>query len=117
MQRILPIIIDLVAVLAFAATGRASHGLDVMGVFHTAWPFVVALAVAWGALVVLRSQGYGPRAAVLVWIVTLAGGMGLRLASGDTAAPAFVIVATLFLAAAFGGWRLVAWWLRSRRAA
>ena len=117
MQRLVPIIIDVVAVVAFAVAGRASHGLDPAGVLVTAWPFLVALAVAWGALVVLRDDGYGPGAAILVWLVTLAGGMGLRLASGDTAAVPFVIVATLFLAAAFGGWRLVAWLLRHRRAA
>lgn len=117
MQRVVPIILDLVAVVIFAIAGRASHGLNPAGVLVTAWPFLVACLVAWGALFLLKDDGYGVRAALVVWLVTLAGGMGLRLASGDTAAPAFVIVATLFLAATFIGWRLIAWALRRRSAA
>lgn len=117
MTRLVPIALDLISVLIFAIVGRASHGLDPLGVFSTAWPFLAACAVAWIALIALSDTGYGVRAAVIVWLITLLGGMALRLATGDTAAPAFFVVATLFLAAAFGGWRLIAGLLRRRRAA
>lgn len=115
MSRLVPIAIDLLAVLIFAVAGRASHGLDPLGVLSTAWPFLLACLVAWVALWALGDDGYGLRAGLVVWLVTLLGGMALRLATGDTAAPAFFAVATLFLAGTLGGWRLVAH-LRRRRA-
>ena len=116
MQRLVPLALDLLAVIVFAIAGRASHGLDPMGLFATAWPFLAATMVAWVALWALADDGYGIRAAVVVWLITLLGGMALRLLSADTAATAFVIVATLFLAGAFGGWRLIAHAVRRRRA-
>lgn len=116
MPRLVPIALDLLAVLIFAVVGRMSHGLDPVGFLATAWPFLVACAVASVVLWALADSGYGVRATIVVWLVTLLGGMALRLASGDTAAPAFFIVATLFLAAAFAGWRLIARLLRRRPA-
>lgn len=107
MKRVVPIIVDLVCVLIFAATGRASHGMDPAGVFATAWPFLVACLIAWAAIILVKLKGFGWREALIVWLVTLIGGMILRLVSGDTAAWAFVMVATLVLGAAFFGWRIL----------
>ena len=107
MKRVVPIIVDLVCVLVFAITGRASHGLDATGVLSTAWPFLVACLVAWAAIILVKLKGFGWREALIVWLVTLIGGMLLRIVSGDTAAWAFVMVATLVLGAAFWGWRIV----------
>ena len=109
-------LIDLVFVVVFAAVGRASHGESVLGTFITAWPFLVGCAAAWLVLVLLGDDGLGRRAAVIVWLVTLLGGMALRLASGDTAEVPFIIVATLFLAATLFGWRLIARLIDRRRA-
>ena len=117
MPRLLPLLIDLVAVIVFAAVGRASHGESVAGTFVTAWPFLVACAVAWIVLALLGDDGRGWRAGVIVWLVTLIGGMALRVAAGDTAAVAFIVVATLFLAATLFGWRLIARLIDRRRAA
>ncbi|AQP44438.1 DUF3054 domain-containing protein [Tessaracoccus flavus] len=107
MKRLVPIALDLTAVVVFAVIGRASHGLDPLGVVSTAWPFLAACLIAWVALGALGNDGRGARAAIIVWLTTLLAGMALRIASGDTAAPAFFIVATLFLGGAFGGWRVV----------
>ncbi|MDO5677109.1 MAG: DUF3054 domain-containing protein [Propionibacteriaceae bacterium] len=107
MKRAVPIIVDLVCVVIFAIIGRASHGLDPAGVLSTAWPFLVACVVAWVAIVLVKLEGFGWREALIVWLVTVIGGMALRLLSGDTAAWAFVIVATLTLALAFFGWRII----------
>lgn len=107
MARVGWFLIDLACVTAFAAVGRASHGESVLGTFTTAWPFLVACTVAWATLLMLRDPGIGVRASLIVWLATLAGGMALRMAGGDTAAPAFVMVATLFLALTLPGWRLV----------
>jgi len=111
-MRFLPgVIVDAVFVLVFAAIGRASHDENPLGFLLTAWPFLIALVVghALAALVPARprrpwSLGWG----VIVWIVTVAGGMLLRIATGDTAETPFIIVASLVLAALLLGWRLIA---------
>lgn len=118
-MRYLPaFIVDALLVLVFAVIGRASHNEDPLGFFLTAWPFLIALIVghALAALVPARprrpwSLGWG----LVVWIVTVAGGMLLRIATGDTAEVPFIIVATLVLGAFLLGWRLIAMLVRRRR--
>lgn len=118
MNRLVPTVIDLLLVLVFAAVGRASHaeGVTLLGELDTAWPFLVACGFAWVALGLLHDDGRGARAALIVWLVTLVGGMGLRILVGGSAAGPFILVAATFLGAAFGGWRLI-WWLLGRRGA
>ena len=119
-MRFLPaVIVDAVFVLIFAAIGRASHDENPLGFLLTAWPFLVALVVghALAALVPARprrpwSLGWG----VIVWVVTVGGGMLVRIATGDTAETPFIIVATLVLAAMLLGWRLIALLARRYRA-
>jgi hypothetical protein len=119
-MRFLPaLLVDAVLVLIFAVIGRASHGEDPIGFLLTAWPFLVALVIghALAALVPMRprrpwSLGWG----VIAWAVTAAGGMLLRIATGDTAETPFIIVATLVLAVFLLGWRLIALLVRRYRA-
>lgn len=119
-MRYLPaLIVDAVLVLVFAAIGRASHNEDPLGFVLTAWPFLIALVLghAVAALVPARprrpwSLGWG----VIVWVVTVAGGMLLRIATGDTAETPFIIVATLVLGAFLLGWRLITLLVRRFRA-
>lgn len=115
MMRIVPAGVDLLLVLVFAVIGRLSHGLDPLAVLETAWPFLVACLFGWVVLNLLDDDGYGPRAALVIWLVTLLAGLGLRIISGGGAAPAFVLVTAGVLAALLAGWRLVAWLLRRRR--
>lgn len=116
MVRILPAVIDLVLVVIFAVVGRASHaeGLSIPGIAHTAWPFLAACLLGWIVVGLLDDHGYGPRAALVIWLVTVLGGLGLRILAGDTAEVAFVLVATLVLFSSFFGWRLVARLVRGR---
>ncbi|WP_448719833.1 DUF3054 domain-containing protein [Microbacterium natoriense] len=118
-MRYLPaLIVDAVLVLIFAVIGRASHQEDPAGFLLTAWPFLVALLVG-HALAAL--MGSGPRRpwsllwGVTVWVVTVAGGMLLRLVAGDTAQIPFIIVATIVLGVFLVGWRALAGLLRRRR--
>ncbi|RMB58721.1 DUF3054 domain-containing protein [Tessaracoccus antarcticus] len=117
MVRILPAVIDLVFVVIFAVVGRASHAerLSIPGVAQTAWPFLAACLFAWVVVGLLDDSGYGPRAALVIWLVTVLAGMGLRIVAGDTAETAFVIVATLVLFSSFFGWRLVVRLIRARK--
>jgi len=101
---------DAQLVIAFAVIGRSSHaeGLDVAGVWGTAWPFLAGLAVGWAAARAWRHPRAPWPAGVIVWAATLVVGMLLRLASDQGVQVAFVIVAALTLAILLVGWRGVA---------
>ena len=105
------LLLDAVAVVVFAAAGRASHqeGSPVSGALYTAWPFLLATAVAWVVLRLWRQRW--PVAlpdGVFVWLGTLAGGMAARSASGLGTHWSFVLVAALVLGLLLLGWRAVA---------
>jgi hypothetical protein len=110
---------DLVVVLAFAATGRATHNLDspVLGVLATAWPFVVGLAATWAVLRLWRRPLAVWPSGILVWIVTYAIGMLLRWATGGGMATPFLLVALGTLGLFLVGWRAVALGVRAGRRA
>lgn len=119
MRYVPALILDALFVLVFAVIGRASHEEDPGGFLITAWPFIVALLLGHliAALLPARprrpwSLGWG----AVVWVVTVIGGMLLRIVSGETAQVAFIIVATLVLGVFLVGWRAVAALLRRRAA-
>ncbi|HEY8479620.1 MAG TPA: DUF3054 domain-containing protein [Spirillospora sp.] len=101
--------VDALCVLLFVGIGRATHHEEdgVAGYAGTVWPFLVALAAGWLIGRVWRRPETLAAGAV-VWAATLAGGMALRAASGDGTAPAFVVVAAVFLALTLLGWRAAA---------
>lgn len=102
--------LDVVLTLVFAIVGRSSHAeaLDPAGVWGTWWPFLAALGIGWVVSLAWR-QPLGPvRTGIPVWVITVAGGMLLRAASGQGTALPFIIVATVALGLALVGWRLIA---------
>ena len=101
---------DAALILVFAALGRDAHqrGDVVIGVFSTAWPFLVGAAIAWLALRVWRSPLAVWPAGVGVWLVTVTIGMLLRAVTGQTVVLPFVIVALLSLGLLLLGYRLLA---------
>ena len=107
------LVVDVIAVLVFSVLGRGAHNRTpgIAGVLETAWPFLLALAVAWIVRVV-RKSGAAPLAtatAVYLWAVTLVGGMVIRgLATGRVPHWSFMIVAAIALAVLFFGWRAIA---------
>lgn len=109
-------IIDAVLVVVFVMIGRRSHaeGLDVAGIAGTAWPFLIALAAGWLVALAWRRPFAIWPTGVIVWAVTVAGGMLLRTTTGQGTELAFVIVATLTLAITLLGWRFVARLARPR---
>ncbi|KRC58761.1 hypothetical protein ASE14_19815 [Agromyces sp. Root81] len=103
-------ILDAVLVVVFVLIGRRSHaeGLDLAGIVVTAWPFLAALVVGWLAARAWRHPLAVWPTGVIVWAVTVIGGMLLRVVSGQGTQFAFIVVATLTLAAFLLGWRLSA---------
>ncbi|CAN5129247.1 MAG: DUF3054 domain-containing protein [Nocardioides sp.] len=101
--------VDVVLVLIFAATGRASHDEAVLsGLARTAWPFLAGLALGWVAARAWASPRQILPTAVIIWSCTVAVGMVLRAASGQGTAFSFVVVATIVLGVFLLGWRAIA---------
>jgi len=75
---------DVLLVVVFAATGRASHAENVLaGLWQTSWPFLAALAVGWAVTLAWRAPLAPLQTGLGVWGVTVAGGMLLRWTSGQ----------------------------------
>ena len=112
-------ILDVVVVAGFALAGRRSHAeaMTISGWWGTAWPFLAALLIGWILALGTRRHPGAVRAGVLIWLVTLAGGMGLRVAVGQGTAAPFIAVAAGVLLLGLVGWRLLGSVLRRRRAA
>lgn len=107
--------IDVFLVLVFAAIGRASHGEELSGLLVTAWPFLGGLALGWLVTLAWRAPAAPVRTGLGVWVVTVAGGMLLRAATGQGTAIAFIVVATVTLLVLLVGWRAVAAVVSRRR--
>ena len=108
--------LDAALVVAFAATGRASHGMDMFaGLWVTAWPFLVALILGWVVALAWRAPFAPVRTGLPVWAITVAGGMLLRWANGQGVQPVFVFVTAALLLVLLVGWRLIATLIRRNR--
>ncbi|GAA4692719.1 Protein of unknown function (DUF3054) [Promicromonospora umidemergens] len=100
------VVADAACVLVFAVTGIASHdGSMVAALGRVVWPFALAAALGW----VLTRAWHDPArvwpTGVLIWFMTVLGGLALRGISGQGLAWTFVLVTTLFLALTMLGWR------------
>ena len=112
------LLLDVVAVLLFAALGRASHdeGGAVAGTLGIAAPFLGALLFGW-----VMSWLFEKRPAlsvgdgVSVWVVTVAAGMTIRHLAGRGTAWPFIVVTALTLALLLLGWRAVSSSIIGRR--
>jgi Protein of unknown function (DUF3054) len=100
---------DAMAVVVFAAIGRASHdeSTGAHGIWHTAWPFLLGAALGLAATAYARTSPTAVRTGVRVWVWTLVIGMVVRAATGAGTAVAFVIVAAIVLAVFLVGWRVL----------
>ena len=106
-MQILPAIaVDVICILIFAIVGRSSHqeATDLLGVAHTAWPFLAGCLV--GTLIGRTwRHPYSLKSGVAVWLGTVVIGMTLRLLTGAGVSLSFVIVASSVLALFLIGWR------------
>lgn len=99
---------DLVAVVVFAAVGRATHDQDgVLGLLGTVAPFAAGVAVAWAAPAV-RGAPLGFRAGAVVLAGAAVLGLALRALFLGRLPLSFAVVATVGLAVLLLGWRALA---------
>lgn len=105
---VLAAVIDVVLVIGFTVVGRASHDEGPAGLLITAWPFIGGLAIGWLLMRAWRHPRRIVWTGIGIWIATVAGGMLLRVISGQGTAIAFIIVATLVVGVALIGWRAIA---------
>jgi hypothetical protein len=112
------LVADLIIVLVFVVIGRATHdhGLYVLGVLSTAWPFVTGLTVGWLAIRATGRSGTRPRDGGIICLYTVVVGMTLRVVAGQGTALAFILVALGFLGALMVGWRVFVSAVRRRLA-
>jgi hypothetical protein len=97
---------DALLVLVFVLIGRASHDENpVLGALVTYWPFLVALVVGWVGARAWRAPLAVVKTGIPVWIVTVVGGILLRLASDQGVQLSFVIVTSIVLGIFLVGWR------------
>ena len=113
------VIADVLLVVLFVVIGRRSHaeGLDLAGLWQTAWPFLAGLGLGWLVSVAWRRPFALWPSGVVIWAVTLVAGMLLRTVSGQGTQLAFVLVATGTLALFLLGWRAVVALVARRRPA
>jgi hypothetical protein len=106
-MQILPAIaVDVICILVFSIAGRSSHqeATDLLGVAHTAWPFLAGCLL--GTLIGRTwRHPYALASGVSVWLGTVIGGMTLRLLTGAGVQLSFVAVASIVLALFILGWR------------
>jgi hypothetical protein len=106
-MQILPAIaVDVICITIFAIIGRSSHqeATDLLGVVHTAWPFLAGCLVG---TVIGRTWRHplSLTSGVAVWLGTVVGGMTLRLVTGAGVQLSFVVIASCVLALLLIGWR------------
>jgi Protein of unknown function (DUF3054) len=105
--QILPAIaVDVICILVFAIVGRSSHqeAPDLLGVAHTAWPFLAGSL--FGTLIGRTwRRPYALTSGVAVWLGTVIGGMTLRMLTGAGVQLSFVVVASIVLGLLILGWR------------
>jgi hypothetical protein len=106
-MQILPAIaVDVICILVFAIVGRSSHqeATDLLGVAHTAWPFLAGCL--FGTLIGRTwRRPYAHASGVAVWLGTVIGGMALRMLTGAGVRLSFVVVASIVLGLLILGWR------------
>ena len=108
-MQILPAIaVDVICIMVFAILGRSSHQetTDLLGVAHTAWPFLAGGLI--GTLIGRTwRHPFALKSGAAVWLGTVAGGMVLRLLTGAGVQLSFIIVASCVLALFLIGWRVI----------
>jgi hypothetical protein len=102
-----PALLDAALVVLFVAIGRRSHE-EAGGLATTleiATPFLISLGIGWLAARAWRAPS-SRRVGLIIWLVTVAGGLVLRRTVFDRGtAWTFVVVTAIVLGVFLMGWR------------
>jgi len=105
---VLAAVLDAGLVLVFVLIGRASHNEGLLGTLQTWWPFLGGLAIGWVLMRAWRSPQRIVWTGIGLWVATVAGGLLLRVASGQGVQLSFAIVTAVTVAVFLIGWRALA---------
>ncbi|KGJ71983.1 hypothetical protein GY21_18505 [Cryobacterium roopkundense] len=97
--------LDAAFALLFVLIGRASHGEGLLGTLNTWWPFLGGLLIGWLVMRAWRSPQRIVWTGIGIWVATVAGGLLLRVASGQGVQLSFAIVTAITLGVFLIGWR------------
>lgn len=108
--------VDVVAIVLFALLGRRNHGEEstLAGVIVVAGPFLIAWTLAWFVTKLHEAPG-STGEALRALIVALPVALVLRVVTDRGIAPAFILVAVVFLGVVLVGRRALVAWFGSRR--
>lgn len=100
-------LLDAVSILLFAFIGVRAHATDpsVRHLFEVAMPFLLAAVVGWGVVRAWRRPLAVSGSGVIVWLVTIVGGVLLRAVTLHGFAFGFLVVTSITLALFMLGWR------------
>lgn len=100
-------LLDAVSILLFAFIGVRAHATDpsVRHLFEVAMPFLLAAVVGWGVVRAWRRPLAVSGSGVIVWLVTVVGGVLLRAVTLHGFAFGFLVVTSITLALFMLGWR------------
>jgi hypothetical protein len=98
--------IDVIAIVVFALLGRRNHddGTALTGVLVVSWPFLVGWTIAWFATRLHRRPD-SAAGALRALVVAIPIALALRVATDRGIAPAFIVVACVFLGVVLVGRR------------
>lgn len=116
-RSVISLVLDALCVLVFVIVGLSQHGLAMnpAAVGWVAWPFLAALLLghlatrSWQGPFRVWHQG------VLIWAITVVGGMAVRSLLGMGTELSFVAVASIFLGLTLLGWRAIASFVTRRK--
>lgn len=101
--------IDIIAVSAFAVSGRSTRGVGLDGFLAEAAPFYAGVVVGWLVMRAWRRPIAIMWTGVGLWVSTFVVGVSLRSLTGGSVDSAFVVVTFIALIAFLVGWRGIAW--------
>jgi Protein of unknown function (DUF3054) len=110
--------VDVVAIVLFAVLGRRNHdeGTALTGVLVVAWPFLAGWTIAWFSTRLDR-RPESAAGALRALVVAIPIALLLRVATDRGIAPAFIVVACVFLGLVLVGRRWLVSFVGGRRRA
>ena len=111
-------LIDLILITLFSLVGHYTHSKNFIPaeIWDTAWPFIAALAVSWILNAIWADPILPLRTGVGVWGTTILIALVIRSLTGESNAPAFIVISSVLNFITLVGWRMIVRLMLGRRA-